>query len=123
MQQTLKLYRAYCILNVIWYVVVGGLGVAGILLAKSADPELLPPDQGQILRLCGIILILIAVVFGTATVKLMQLPRTPTTYTAHFVNICLGLTTCLLTPLCLYLAIQWQKPELRAHFEQESFKL
>jgi hypothetical protein len=123
MDKTLQHYRIYCYLNLAWYAFLCFLGFTGLFLARSADPEVLPPESRGVFQLACFGLVVMGVGFGLANLSLMRQPKNPKAHLAHFVNICLGISTCLLAPYCIWLAIRWQKPEVKALFDQQDFKL
>lgn len=106
-----------------WYAFLCFLGFAGLFLSRTADPEVLPPENRGVFQIASFALVVMGVVFGLTNLSLMRQPRSPKAHLAHFVNICLGISTCLLAPYCIWLAMRWQQPDLKAYFDQQDFKL
>ena len=123
MEKTLQHYQIYCWINTAWYGFLCFLGFAGLALARTADPDVLPSESQGVFQFACFALVVMGVGFGLANLSLMRQPKTPKAHRAHFINICLGISTCLLAPYCVWLAIQWQKPEVKAHFDQQDFSL
>ena len=123
MDKTLRHYRIYCWLNMAWYAFLCFIGFAGLLLARAADPEVLPVESRGTFQMASLALVVMGVVFGLANYSLMRQPRTQQAYLAHLINICLGISTCILAPYCIWLGLQWQKPEVKAYFDKQDFSL
>ena len=123
MEKTLKHYQIYCWLNCAWYGFLCFWGFAGLALARTADSEALPEDSRGIFQAASFVLVVMGVGFGLANLSLMRQPKTPKAHLAHFINICIGISTCLLAPYCIWLAIRWQSPDVKAYFDQQEFKL
>jgi hypothetical protein len=129
-ESTLKAYRFYVWLNVVWYLCVAGFGIFTIVMSNSLAAN---PIEGQelptdFLRGAGMLLIGISIVFGILAIGVLKQPVNEKTWMVHFVNICMGITTCCLAPFCIWMAIRWNSPEfresLRAKQEREaSFEL
>lgn len=58
----------------------------------------------------------VGLLFGILNLVLPRLPRTKNYYTAHVVNIVLGLGSICLAPFCLWLLVAWLRPDVRAYF-------
>ena len=115
------MYRAYCWLNVVWYAVILVLGVFSVRLAKANAADL--GEQASILISSGYLLMALGIVFGAFALWFLTVPLKKTPHIAHMVNICLGISTCCLAPFCIYLALQWQKPEVLEFFQRQDFDL
>lgn len=114
LQKTMKWYSVYCYLNGLCY-----LGVIGTLIwcaskrVKWAN-EFFPAHT--ILQMC----ILLALMFGMFAGVCFWLPSSPrnkTWWTIHLINNILGVGSCIFTPLCLWLLVQWLKEEIKDEFK------
>ena len=123
MDKTLKHYRFYSWLNMAWYAFLCLLGFTGLFFARTADPVALPPESRDVFQKACFALVVMGVVLGLGNLSLMRMPKTPKSHLAHFINICLGISTCVLAPYCIWLAIRWQSPEVKSYFDQPEFML
>ena len=120
LQRTLRLYKVYIGLNLLWYTLIFILGVISFQIVL--DPNDLAYADG-VLKVSGVILILIGALFFLLTLLTSKPKRNQAGWMTAFINICLGITSCLLTPFCIYLAIQWNHPEFKSEFLQQEFQL
>lgn len=124
-ERTLKLYRIYCYVNLIWYGVtsLGSITLVLFLRQTTLDLSALPPEQLTLLN--GLLVFLAAVcwIFFALTLGVMKPSRTKKWWLGGFLNICLGISTCCLAPLCIPLAIMWSNPDFKRYFEPASFDL
>lgn len=123
MDKTLQHYRIYCWLNMAWYGFLCFIGFTGLFLSRTADSEVLPPESRNVFQVACFSLVGMGVCFGLANLSLIRQPKSPKSHLAHFINICLGISTCVLAPYCIWLALRWQSPEVKAYFDQPEFKL
>lgn len=121
LQRTLRLYQVYIGLNLIWYALIFILGVISFQIVLPQDPELANADG--VLKVSGVILILIGALFFLLTLLTSKPKLNQAGWMTAFINICLGITSCILTPFCIYLAIQWNHPEFKSEFLQQEFQL
>lgn len=120
-QKILRLYDFYVWLNLVWYGLIFLLGVLAIRVQ-------LPPDDfdelaQRTLRICGGVFCLIGVIFFGISMKLKSPERTKAGWMIAFINICLGISTCILAPFCIFLAMKWNQVEFRDEFIRETFEL
>jgi hypothetical protein len=123
--KTLRAYRFYCWLNVVWYVLIGSFGMGCFIFGGqlSIDIDGVSVERVTLLRNSGLILAIIGLVFGVGSVLLMRQRSTEKTWLFHFLNICLGITTCCLSPFCIWLAIRWNSKEIKDYFARAKFEL
>ena len=122
-ERTLKLYRIYCYINLIWYALLslGSITMVLFLRMTSIDLSQVPADQMTLLNNSLIFLAIVSWIFFATTLSVMKPVRTRKWWLGGFMNICLGVTTCCLAPFCLPLAFMWNAPEFKAHFNPASF--
>jgi len=123
-------YRTYCWLNVSIYglLLASGLGVAFLPApggVETSDPEL--TDTGLVfaidpnaIRSLGIAVALAATVLVILAFLAMKRNRSETAYALHIANIAAGISSCLLTPFCVWLMKEWTRPEFKARYIGES---
>lgn len=124
-EQALKRYRLYCFVNLAWYALLILLCITFVLLLKggSPNPEILPEDQVASMRWTLIFMLVYSWVFFVITLYLMKPVRTAKWWMGALINICLGISTCCLAPLCIPMAIQWNSKEVKDYFQPRSFEL
>jgi uncharacterized protein YacL len=120
--QILKAYRIYCWINVVWYCGIVFLGSFSLALYQMVDLDL-PRESIIQLNISSILTIALGFVFGIVTIRMMRQPITYKNWVWHYVNICLGITTCCLAPYCLWLAMRWNDKEFRNSLGTEGFQL
>ena len=86
MEKTLKHYQIYCWINTAWYGFLCFLGFAGLALARTADPDVLPSESQGVFQFACFALVVMGVGFGLANLSLMRQPKTPKAHLAHFIN-------------------------------------
>jgi hypothetical protein len=96
-----------------------------VLLIKNGSPNPEVLSQDQIPGLKGV-LIGMAVygwIFFTLTLVYMKPVRTSKWWLGALINICCGISTCILTPFCIQLALKWNSKEVKDYFSHHSFEL
>ena len=124
-ERALKQYRFYCFINLAWYALLIVLCIGSLMYLKqgSPNPDTIPEDQVSTLRITFIGMGAYAWVFFLVTYFLMKPVRTSKWWLGAFINICLGITTCCLAPICIPMAIQWNSEEVKDYFNKQSFEL
>lgn len=118
-QSARRWYAVYCFLNAGLYLVVVGFLVwaigerdrVGAPMAELVD------DPGAFV---GQVSGLLAVMFAMFAGVCLYLPfskRNKTWFVIHFVNVMLGLGSCVFTPLCLYLGWAMLQADVRGWFD------
>jgi hypothetical protein len=120
-ERNLRFYDFYIWLNLVWYVCILFLGVSAIRV--QLPPEEFPPAVVATMRGGGFILCLIGIVCFILSLKLKNPERTKSGWTIAFMNICFGISTCILAPFCIFLALEWNREEFKREFIQEKFEL
>lgn len=117
-ESALKLYRIYCILNLVWYALLILTSITLVLFLRSGTLDLsqIPADQIQLLNGCLIFLAAYSWILFAVTLTLMKPVRTSKWWLGAFFNICVGISTCFLAPLCIPLALRWNSPTVKAYF-------
>lgn len=72
-----------------------------------------PQSTFYLVELC---MTAIGTFFAVGDVAVLFLPRNHKTWIVGVVNIAIGLGSCLLTPICLWLFVAWLNPKFRADF-------
>lgn len=121
MTKILRFYDLYIWMNLVWYLLVLFIGVTAVRIQLPAE-DFTPPVIAT-MRVGGAMLIMIGVICFGLSLKLKNPERTKAGWTAAFINICFGISTCLLTPFCIFLALAWNREEFKAEFIQEKFQL
>lgn len=124
-ERALKQYRLYCFINLVWYALLILLCITMVLVLKngSPNPDVIPEDQISTLRGVLVGFAAYAWVFFVVTLFLMKPVRTNKWWMGAFINICFGISTCILAPLCIPMAITWNSKEVKAYFNQQSFEI
>lgn len=112
-------YGLYCYANAALYLIVVAILLLGIKERTQIGFTYFPniEDPGG---LVGQVCALFALMFGMFAIVCVGLPfqkRNKTWYTVHFVNLVLGATSCIFTPICIYLMMLFLRPEIRAYWE------
>jgi hypothetical protein len=96
-----------------------------VLLLKNGNPspDVIPDDQ--IPMLCGTLIGMAAYgwIFFVVTLFLMKPVRSHKWWLGAFINICLGVSTCCLAPICIPMAIKWNSQEVKDYFTKPSFEV
>ena len=123
-ERALKQYRIYCFINLAWYALVILLGITMVLVLKNGtpNPETIPEEQIGSLRVVSACLAGYGWIFFLLTVFLMKPVRTSKWWLGAFLNICFGISTCCLAPLCIPMAISWNSKEVKDYFSKPSFE-
>lgn len=108
-------YAAYCYIAA---AVNLALFFGGVWLIRNASRVSSAEEWQFTAALVGWSFAPVGLAFAILNFILPGLPRNRKMYTAHVVNIVLGLASGCLIPLCLPLLIAWFKPEVRAYFDE-----
>lgn len=116
-------YVGYCVLVVLFGLVVGATGLFGLLA-----PDSMAQQQAGMLEALGMDIspaqiaansamqVAMAAVWILAYSIAPFLPRTPRVWGVHAVLIAFSFTACCCVPAAIPLLVFWMKPETRAHF-------
>lgn len=120
-EKTLRLYRFYCYLNLIWYAALTLFSITTILVLKKGDfpGEVIDKDQSTMLLKLLFMMLIMSWVFFAITLTMMKPVRTRKWWIGGSMNIYLGITTCCLAPFCIPLAIKWNAQEFKDYFDEE----
>lgn len=108
-RKTFFWYRVYCVVMVLLYLLVVGMGLF-LLLATP------PPGTDQDLRFIGGIYIAIGAILFLVFAVALFLPPKPYNWIVGIVLMGLGMTSCCFLPFLVPLMIYWVKPETKAYF-------
>ena len=111
-------YVVYCVLMAALYL---GVSVVGLFLLVAA-PQLAAADPNEDalgLRIQGVILAGMGLVFITPFAIAPFLPKKPWAWVYHIVMIALGMTSVCCLPATIPLLIFWIKPETRQFFGRQ----
>jgi hypothetical protein len=123
-EKVFRIYRIYLWINLIWYALVFLLGITvlyalGILLGDFD----LQSSTSLTLLFGGLLLITTAIIFGLANFRFLKKRLESSTWLFHYLNILFGISSFILAPLCLWLAIRWNDPAVKKHFTEQKFEL
>lgn len=121
----LKQYRFYCFINLAWYAIFILLCIFSLFILKtgSPNPEILPEEQVSTFRVILLGAAIYGWIFFAVTMFLMKPVRSHKWWLGAYINICLGITTCCLAPLCIPMAIKWNSKEVKDYFSSQPFEL
>ena len=124
-ERALKQYRIYCIINLTWYALLILLCITMIVLLRggSPAPDVLLNDQIPSFRGTLIGMAVYAWIFFAVTLFVMKPVRTHKWWVGAMVNICIGISTICLAPLCIMMAIRWNSKEVKDYFNPSSFEV
>ncbi|MBS1702521.1 MAG: hypothetical protein JST12_12720 [Armatimonadetes bacterium] len=94
-----------------------------VLREGTVDLSQIPPDQIAMLRGSLIFLGIYSWILFAMNLAILKPQRTHKWWMGAFINICVGISTCCLAPLCIPLAIKWNSKEVREYFNPVSFDL
>ncbi|NNE98430.1 MAG: hypothetical protein HKN25_05340 [Pyrinomonadaceae bacterium] len=104
-------YRVYCMVMLVIYLMVIGIGVLVMVLPPDSPSQ--SPEENLIIGTVYAVLgVIFAIIYGIA----LFLPRKPYNWIVGIVLIAIGMTSCCFVPACLPLLIFWIKPETKAYF-------
>jgi hypothetical protein len=106
-------YRAYCFASAGLNLLLAAVSVWMIVRKEALASEWVP---GSVWLLAGAMFLPTAVAFGLLNLWLSRVQRRPGHWAMHLGNICLGVASCCLTPLCLPLLLAWLRPEVKQWF-------
>jgi len=107
-------YRWYCYLSIGLSGLIALLATAGFVLGQYAP---IKPEPATQLKNLSLFLFVISAGMIYFSLRVLKLPRNRTTYGAHLTNIAVGISTCVLAPFCIWLLLEWLKPEVKSYFE------
>lgn len=120
------LYWAFSWLGAALNLAVAAGSIWLLVNAERLSQTPLPPDMAaqleidyvpiEMIQPAGKAFLPVGILFGIGMIILPFLPKTPKMWQGHLLNIALGLTSCCLTPFCLYLMLRWLKPDVRQMF-------
>ncbi len=106
-------YVVYCACGVAINTLVWMAALVAITNRREWASQIVPE---YVILVGGIALMAMGVFFAAVNLWLTQRPFTKHYYGLHFVNIVLGATSLIFTPLCLWLLVQWLRPEVKSAF-------
>lgn len=110
-RKTFFWYRAYCVVLIIFYLIITGLGLF-LAIAKPATKDQTPEE----VMITGIVYLIIGAILLIIYLVALFLPRKPYNWVVGIVMIALGMTSCCFLPFVVPLLIFWLKTETKTFF-------
>jgi hypothetical protein len=108
-------FTVYAILTAVLMLFLVGIGLLLIFMPASAFQGE-PPDEVAMMRFVGGIYTVMGLVLSLPFVVAPFLPRKGWVWIYNMVLICLGFTSCLTLPFCIWMLVLWLKPETKWYY-------
>lgn len=104
---TVLRFRFFCVLLCLLYFIVGAIGLAVLFLPEGSGGL-----DRLTLRLLGVLVFLVGILFLALSFIGLHMPRRPGAWTYNRFLLFLGISSILLMPFSLVLLNAWIKPEV-----------